>query len=330
MDIEFPQCLLPKGITLPQDSPQLRANLTACLPSLIIEEVAAESGQRVVYFGRFEDQLIPEDILIEEERDFLHGWEKWGRVVIKVVGDASADALARLEAETEILSELRPANFPYHRYSNLFTENPVTDERLPERLYVSIEEFVLSSTLAKDMRKYEKNSTSVVNLCLGIANALLPLWMHQRRFVHRDIKPENILIRPSGEIVVIDLGIVRETGSAGLTSDGWGKSPLTLDYAAPEQIANNKDAICFKTDFFAIGVLMYRLISGRHPFRTDERMDSFEMATAVELVDPPTLDSLGMANSQVSEMVAWLICKDPWKRPRTPKIFIDKLNELNN
>lgn len=317
-------------MALPQDSPQLRANLIACLPSLIIEEVAAESGQRVVYFGRFEDKFIPQDIPIEEEPDFLHGWEGWGRVVIKVVGDASADALARLQAETEILSELRPANFPSHRYSNLFTENPVTDERLPERLYVSIEDFVVSGTLAKNMASYERDSGSVVKLCIGIANALLPLWMHQRRFVHRDIKPENILIRPTGEVVVIDLGIVRETGSAGLTSDGWGKAPLTLDYAAPEQIANNKDAICFKTDFFAIGVLMYQLISGKHPFRSGNGMDSFELANAIERADPPTLESIGVAKSGVSDLVAWLMRKEPWKRPRTPQIFIGKLKDLNN
>jgi serine/threonine protein kinase len=313
---------------LPKDSPELRENLIACLPSLVIEEVAAESGQRVVYFGHFDDARIPHDISGVEESTFLYGWEKWGKVVVKVVGDASADALSRLQAETAILNELRPANFPALYYSNLFVDNPVTDERLPERLYVSIEEFIVSSTLAGTMAAYERNVPAVIDLCAGIANALMPLWMHPRRFVHRDIKPENILIRPSGSVVVIDLGIVRETGAVGLTCDGWGKAPLTLDFAAPEQIANDKDSISFKTDFFAIGVLMYRLISGVHPFRTRQGMDNFELASSIERDEPPTLKSLGMASQEVSDLVAWVMRKAPWQRPRTPSIFIEALVSL--
>jgi serine/threonine protein kinase len=323
---------------LPHDSPELRNNLIACLPSLVIEEVAAESGQRVVYFGHFEDIRIPLDISASvlhdtsdgEEKNFLKDWEKWGRVVVKVVGDASVDALSRLQAETAILNELRPVNFPTLLYSNLFIDNPITDERLPERLYVSIEEFIVSSTLAKTMDNYKCDVPAVINVCTGIANALLPLWMHSRRFVHRDIKPENILIRPSGGVVVIDLGIVRETGTVGLTCDGWGKAPLTLDFAAPEQIANDKDAISFKTDFFAIGVLMYRLIVGEHPFRTRNGMDNFELANSIERDEPPTLHSIGFANSEVSAFVAWTMRKTPWQRPRTPAIFLEALSSLKN
>lgn len=315
---------------MPKDSLELRDNLIACLPSLVIEEVAAESGQRVVYFGHFEDHRIPSDIPLGGVLNFLHDWEKWGRVVVKVVGDASADALSRLQAETTILNELRPANFPALYYSNLFIDNPVTDERLPERLYVSIEEFIVSSTLAKTMDAYERNVPAVIDLCAGIANALLPLWMHPRRFVHRDIKPENILIRPSGSVVVIDLGIVRETGAVGLTCDGWGKAPLTLDFAAPEQIANDKDAISFKTDFFGIGVLMYRLIAGVHPFRTRGGMDNFELANSIENNEPPKLESIGVASSEVSAFVAWTMHKAPWQRPRTPAMFIQALSSLKN
>lgn len=321
---------------MPKDSIELRENLVACLPSLVIDEVAAESGQRVVYFGHFEDYLIPPDVHARSETDltetdlpdFLIGWQNWGRVVVKVVGDATADALARLQAETAILNDLRPVNFPALLYSNLFIDNPVTDERLPERLYVSIEEFIVSDTLAKTMEAYEGDVNAVVNICTGVANALLPLWMHPRRFVHRDIKPENILIRPSGGVVLIDLGIVRETGTVGLTSDGWGKSPLTLDFAAPEQIANDKNAISFKTDFFSIGVLMYRLIAGHHPFRTQSSMDNFELAEKIERFSAPTLESIGCAGKPTSSFVELCMHKAPWQRPRTPALFLEALTSL--
>jgi serine/threonine protein kinase len=235
-----------------------------------------------------------------------------------------------LQAETAILNELRPVNFPALLYSNLFVDNPVTDERLPERLYVSVEEFIVSSTLARTIDDYKGDVLGAIDVCIGIANALLPLWMHPRRYVHRDIKPENILIRPSGSVVVIDLGIVRETGAVGLTCDGWGKAPLTLDFAAPEQIANEKDAISFKTDFFSIGVLMYRLISGKHPFRTRTGMDNFELANAIEKDEPPTLESFGCTDSTVSSFVAWTMQKAPYQRPRTPALFLEALSALKN
>ena len=67
---------------MPDDSKALRAELVACLPSLQIDTVAATSGQRVVYFGRFDDSLIPDDI--PSDSPFLRGWQDWGKVVIKV------------------------------------------------------------------------------------------------------------------------------------------------------------------------------------------------------------------------------------------------------
>ncbi|MGA0571491.1 serine/threonine protein kinase [Variovorax sp. VNK109] len=301
------------------------------MPSLVIEEVAAESGQRVVYFGHFEDQLIPADMLPPNEEGgstFLRGWEDWGRVVIKVVENASPEALTRLQAETAILADVRPQNFPELRFSNLFVDNPVSDEPLPSKLYVSIEAFVVSQTLGKAVAEYRANPQAIVDLCLGIANALFPLWMHPKRFVHRDLKPENILIRPNGEVVVIDLGIVRETGGTGITKAGWGNAPLTLDFAAPEQIANDKEAISFKTDFFAIGVLMYLLASGIHPFRTSRHMAEHELALAIEQNEPKSLHEIGVASPEFSGLVEWLMKKTPYSRPRTPSMLIEKLEEL--
>ncbi len=75
---------------MPSDSARLRSDLLACFPSLVIDSVAKESGQRVVYFAHFEDHLIPPDV--SPDMDFLHGWGLWGKVVVKVVSDASVTA----------------------------------------------------------------------------------------------------------------------------------------------------------------------------------------------------------------------------------------------
>lgn len=318
---------------MPNDSLQLRDDLLACLPSLEIERLLAESGQRVVYLAHFEDGKIPSDVLPPtgenlDEKPFLHGWESWGNIVVKVVSGADPQTLARLQAETAILEDVRPSNFPKLLYSNLFTENPVNEERLPERLYVTVEEFVDSTPLSELFVQCAGNEMRVVELALGIANALLPLWQHPKRFVHRDIKPANILIRRSGEVVVIDLGIARETGVEGLTENGWGRAPFTAGYAAPEQIANDKVSVTFKSDFFSIGVLMYRLLSGKEPFQPRPGMAIHEIMMAAQSHYPVALSAASNSTQAFSDFVAKALEKEPFKRHRTPAIFIQELRAL--
>lgn len=318
---------------MPTDSQELRDNLVACLPSLNLDLALAQSGQRVVYLGHFEDTKIPSDVLHPDgedpdERPFLHGWGAWGQIVVKVVSGADPVTLARLQAETAIFEEVRPASFPRLLYCNLFTDNPVTDERLKERLYVSIEEFVDSSPLSAIADQYKGDEQKVVKLALGISNALLPLWAHQRKFVHRDIKPENLLIRPNGEVVVIDLGIVRETGAVGVTHDGPGPGPFTPGYGAPEQMNNEKNAVSFKTDFFSIGVLMYYLLSGIHPFVRRVNMAIHEIMIAAASQNPPVLTDAAGSSRGFSDFVTKAMMKVPWQRHRTPALFIEALQEL--
>ncbi len=308
---------------MPEDSKELRAELTACLPSLVIDQVAAASGQRVVYFGRFDDSLIPEDI--PGDSAFLRGWQAWGKVVIKVVSGATPEGLTRLEAETKILRDVKPAQFPALRFSNLFVENPITDDKLLQTLYISIEEFIESRTLTELLRAHLGAPKEVSRIALGIAEALNPLWTHPLRFVHRDIKPANILLRPDGTVVVIDLGIVRETGGIGITRDGWGNGPLTLDYAAPEQIANDKDAISFKTDFFALGVLMYQMLAGHHPFRVRPGMHDHELAIAIQGTPHRSLVEHGCTDGRTCALIDALLRKAPYQRPRAPTLLIHEL-----
>lgn len=323
----------PGRLDVPRDSIQLRDDLVACLPSLVIDRPLAESGQRVVYLAHFVDASIPADVVPPDgndpdEKPFLHGWEAWGEIVVKVVSGADNTTLARLQAEASILEEVRPASFPRLLFCNLFSENPLSDERLDERLYVSIEEFVQSTPLCDIADNYKGDERNIGTLALGISNALLPLWVHHRKFVHRDIKPANLLIRPSGEVVVIDLGIVRETGAPGVTHDGPGPGPFTPGYGAPEQMANEKEAVTFKTDFFSIGVLMYRLMAGVEPFASKPGMQIHEIMIAAASYEPPPLAKVAGASQQFSDFVSKAMRKVPWQRQRTPAVFIEELQSL--
>lgn len=92
----------------------------------------------------------------------------------------------------------------------------------------------------------------------AVANA------HSHLIVHRDLKPANILVTEDGSVKLLDFGIARllqDGEDAGVT--GGRDRMLTFDYAAPEQIRG--DPVSMATDVYALGVILYGLLAGRHP-----------------------------------------------------------------
>lgn len=92
---------------------------------------------------------------------------------------------------------------------------------------------------------------------------------HLHLVVHRDIKPSNILVSPAGEVKLLDFGIAKlisgddaEEPTTALTRD-WGRV-MTPEYAAPEQLRG--DSVTTATDVYALGVLLYELLTGELPF----------------------------------------------------------------
>jgi serine/threonine protein kinase/tetratricopeptide (TPR) repeat protein len=108
---------------------------------------------------------------------------------------------------------------------------------------------------------------------------------HQALVVHRDLKPSNVLVDAHGAPHVLDFGIAKrldEDGGATHTA----ARPMTPAYAAPEQIRG--EPVSTATDVFALGVIVYELACGRHPFGA-EGDSAFALQRAVVETDPPRL-----------------------------------------
>jgi serine/threonine protein kinase len=85
--------------------------------------------------------------------------------------------------------------------------------------------------------------------------------------VHRDIKPANIMFRDAETPVLVDFGIARDLSATSLTLDWQPRGPGTPYYAAPEQLCNEKRLISWRTDQFALGVVLSLCRFGWHPYQ---------------------------------------------------------------
>ena len=160
-------------------------------------------------------------------------------------------------------------------------------------------------------------------------------FVHARHILHGDLKPGNILIDAIGTPTLIDFGIARRVENSGIASPLPIASPLlTPHYASPEQIAGGP--LTLRTDVYALGVLLYRILSGKLPYQ-------FEVYTPAEIrrvlceVDPNPEPLAGLGDDRslcpsrcrrLPGLILRTLDKDPQRRPASALELVEELKEL--
>jgi eukaryotic-like serine/threonine-protein kinase len=112
-------------------------------------------------------------------------------------------------------------------------------------------------------------------------------YAHQNLIVHRDLKPSNILVTAAGEVKLLDFGIAKlldDPGGTDAPLTRTGVHVMTPEYAAPEQVRGG--AVTTATDVYALGVILYQLLTGQPPYELMGRSLS-EIERVVCQTDPP-------------------------------------------
>jgi len=135
-----------------------------------------------------------------------------------------------------------------------------------------------------DHQKLDVNAR--IRLFLDVISAVA--HAHANLIVHRDIKPSNVIVRSDGQVKLLDFGIAKllaednNPGATLLTIEG--RAAMTPQFAAPEQVTG--DSITTATDVYALGVLLYLLLTGQHP--AGRRLHSpAELVKAIVEGEPP-------------------------------------------
>ena len=240
------------------------------IPGYTVEAEVARGGMGVVYRARHLRLNRPAAIKM-------------------ILGGKYHDPMARIRflVEAEAVAALdHPHVVHVHEFG--------THENLP---FFALE-FVGGGTLAQKLKRDGKPppraaAELVVKLADGIASA------HAKGIVHRDLKPSNVLLTEAGEPKVADFGLAK-VGQSDMTATGAVMG--TPSYMSPEQAAGRVRDVGTPTDVYALGAILYELLTGRPPFLGASSMETIqqvltrepERPRGIEASIPRDLETIGL------------------------------------
>jgi serine/threonine-protein kinase len=226
-----------------------------------VERVIGHGGMGAVFLGSRADDEFQQTVAIKTIR----------------AGRESAEGLERFRREREILARL-----DHPRIARL-----VDGGTGPSGVPFVAMEYVDGQPLMAYVNERALGLRERLRLFLDLCDAVD--FVHRRLVVHRDIKPANVLVTADGQLKLLDFGISKLTDEFDRASPETAtlSRPMTPEYASPEQIEGH--AVTTATDVYALGVLLYELLTGERPVGRSST-NPLELARAIvaETPAPPS------------------------------------------
>ena len=190
------------------------------------------------------------------------------------------------------------------RHNNVCTLHDISETE-DSNLFIVMDCYE-GETLKKKIEKGSIKIDEVIDIsaqvCEGLARA------HEKGLIHRDIKPSNIFITNDGTVKIIDFGLAKLSEATELTKDGT--APGTISFMSPEQI--KCEEINQRSDIWALGVVMYEMITRQQPFKGD-----FEQAITYSILskNPESITRIRTGvPMELERIVLKMLEKDPDER----------------
>ena len=233
------------------------------------------------------------------------------RRVLSVGPDAQDDALDRLMREAILASALNHPNIV-----TIYETGVVETDR-----YIAME-LIEGSTL-RQVAAQGLAITRALGVARQVAEALAVA--HAAGIIHRDIKPDNVMVRPDGYAKLLDFGLARTRPESVTIGPSSPTAPLTeaglllgtVAYMAPEQARG--ELLTQEADVFAFGVMLYELLTGRHPFLGPSQLGTLH-SLLWETPEPPAALNPDLPRA-VDQLIVEMTQKDPRLRPGASEVM---------
>jgi eukaryotic-like serine/threonine-protein kinase len=217
----------------------------------------------------------------------------------------------RFKNEAQILAKLNHANIATF-YNFILEGND----------YFIVMELVEGEDLEKLLFKKNKLpidlSISIIRQALeGLSHA------HKKDILHRDIKPSNIILRPDGVAKLVDFGIAKAVGGQKLTQVN--SVVGTLEYLSPELVKGEKEP-SQQSDIYAMGVLLFELLSGQLPFQGNTEYDLMQKIINHKPINISELNTV--IPTQLESIITKCLSKNPKNRYGSASELLEEINKV--
>jgi len=243
------------------------------------------------------------------------------KVALKIIRNeiTSTHQAARFERERMILSSLNHPNI------GQLLDGGISDDGRSYFVMEYVNGLPITTFCRQNNCDLHKRLKLFRQLCEAVQYA------HSNFIVHRDLKPDNLFVTPQGNIKVLDFGIAKilndDVSSNQLEKTSSGRQILTYKYAAPEQLTN--DPITTATDVYSLGILLFELLTGRHPFQFKQKSYT-EVEHTIKNEAPPVpahvkSKSTNLSESELDSIVLKALNKNPTERYQSAQHMLDDL-----
>ena len=203
------------------------------------------------------------------------------RVALKVLkeNESTAKVIARLHREAAIVAQLSHPNIV------AIHEVAMARDAMGQSVHFIAMDYVEGTTLAHVLAAKRTPLPELLRMLEDVTRAVS--YAHGKGVIHRDLKPSNVLVDRGGRVVLTDFGVAHtEMFGTKLTRE---QAVIgTPQYMAPEQVQGKVSEVDGRTDVYALGVMLYEMLTGKMPFEAESLVDLYRHILEDEPPRPST------------------------------------------